>query len=145
MTRQELQDRLQETCDGLSEPHLLEELQRFVARHREWAKGDETEAAMRMLGLLLLTGVEKHARKITLNTSDICLLGGRASVCATLPRDLLARACEVVNEISGMEEGRPKGTVAIGLHGRTLSFLVERDLQDVIIRLPSSADSPGSL
>jgi hypothetical protein len=142
MTRQKLQDRLQATCDGFAKSGLLEELQGFVARRKEWTDGDETESVLQMLGLLLLTAVQQRARRIALNSSDVCVLGGRTGVCATLPRDLLTRACEVVNEISGVEEGRPNGTFALGLHGRRLSFPVERELQDVIIHLPFAADPP---
>jgi len=121
---------LQKYCDIGVKACPEKELQQFVARHREGIDGNETEAALQMLALLLLTAADQHIRKIMLNGSYICLIGRGKGICTTLHPGLLARAREVINTISGMEDGRSSGTIRLAAKGCELPILVHPTAQD---------------
>ncbi len=140
MVERHLHQRFQEYLDCFMEADVEAELKRFEAGERGPVDEDETEAALKVLALALFTSISRKAGKILLSGDRIDLLSPERSPLVTISPDLVARAADIVTEISGLEPGGEAGRLVVGLRSGQLELSITQAGSDeqwaVTIGLP---------
>ncbi|MEW6355440.1 MAG: hypothetical protein AB1696_03880 [Planctomycetota bacterium] len=141
MTTRSLHARLQEYCDCYVESDLKAELERFVGGSRQPCDEDETEAALKVLALILLGGVERRTHRICVSEKLISLSGGENGLAATFSPEITTRLSQILGEIAGIGNGKDRGRISLGLRGDEILLTIERVLTDekdeLIVGIPS--------
>ena len=141
MVERHLHQRFQEYLDCFMEADVEAELERFEAGTRGPVDDDETEAALKVLALALVTAIARKAGTILLTGDRIDLLSPERSALVTISPDLVDRAADIVTEISGLEPGGKAGRLIVGLRSGQLELSITEIGSDeqraVTIGLPS--------
>ena len=141
MVERHLHQRFQEYLDCFMEADIEAELKRFEAGTRGPVDEDETEAALKVLALALFASIARKAGKILVSGDRIDLLSPERSPLVTISPDLVARAADIVTEISGLEAGGEAGRLVAGLRNGQLELNITQagsgKQRAVTIGLPS--------
>lgn len=103
---------------------------------------DTDETCLKYIALVLLDAMEHKAKKIVLEMGCPVLVACREEdyMLPTAPESMLSRGLEIVRDICGMEGGRTKGILCLGIRSDSIELKIEKSKGIHIIELPDLGD-----
>jgi hypothetical protein len=101
---------------------------------------DGDEAPLRYLALVLLDAIEERATRLSLDKdAGVTVYADHTYALPKAPAHYIARALEILREITGMSELAGQGKLALGLRNDSLELILQKDRGLHIITFPGIA------
>jgi hypothetical protein len=99
---------------------------------------DADEASLKYLALVVLDAIESRAQKIVLEKGCPVLIAapGDEHMLPPAPESMLSRGLELLREMCGMEGGRSKGELSLGIRNDSIALTIEKSEALHIMYLP---------
>lgn len=113
-----------------------------------WEKGgwkeepgtDGDEAPLKYLALVLLDAIEDRATRLSLEKDQgVTVYGNATYALPKAPAYYIARALEILREITGIEGPKGEGKLSLGIRSDSLELIVQKDAGLHIITIPGIA------
>jgi hypothetical protein len=98
---------------------------------------DLDEAPLKYMALVLLDAIEERAVRFSVDKDAGVTVHGNATY--TLPKaptHIIARGLEIIREISGLEGGKGKGTLSLGIRNDSLEVIIQKDAGLHVFNIP---------
>ncbi len=134
--------RLQEQIDCQLDLKPREALQKWEQGGWNEEPGtDSDEAPLKLLALYLLEAIGERAVRITIDKDHgATVYGDSTYTLPAAPPHFIARGLELLREMTGMEGGSAKGTLALGVRNDTLELIIQKQGGLHIINIPGIAE-----
>lgn len=101
---------------------------------------DVDEAPLKYLALVLLEAIEERAVRLTLDKDKgVTIYGDQTYSVPKAPAHYIARALEILREITAIEGPQGKGSLALGIRNDSLELIVQKNAGLHTITIPGIA------
>jgi hypothetical protein len=130
--------RLQQHIDCQLEAKPLSALQSWEqAGWNEEPGTDVDEAPLKLLALYLLEAIGEKAVRLSIDKDrGATVYADQTYTLPQAPSHLIARGLEILREITGIEGGRGKGTLVLGIRNDSLELIIQKDAGLHIVNIP---------
>jgi hypothetical protein len=98
---------------------------------------DVDEAPLKYMALVLLDAIEERAVRFSVDKdAGVTVYGDTTYTLPKAPAHIIARGLEIIREISGLEGGKGKGTLSLGIRNDSLEVIIQKDAGLHVFNIP---------
>ena len=98
---------------------------------------DLDEAPLKYMALVLLDAIEDRAVRFSVDKdAGVTVHGNTTYTLPKAPTHIIARGLEIIREISGLEGGKGKGTLSLGIRNDSLEVIIQKDAGLHVFNIP---------